>query len=441
MTTAELPADEQAERCYRRHVDLHLARNAKAYLVHGMLGMTGFRLVTAPTFVPAYLYLLSGSKLMVGLVLSAQYAGMAASSIWGATLIEHRPRVMPLIYLVGWLVRAQILGLALSALWLTGQSALAAAAAFLLLFGLLNGVQNVSFNYLTSKIIPLSRRGRLVALRNFCGGLTAAGVAWLGGRYLVGHDVFGNGYAATFFAAFVLTSIGISALSAMREPTLHDVRTPSGFLRRLCEVPGLLRADADFVRFFIARALVAFGMMAMPFYAIYAGTHVRLSGATLGYLSLAYLLAQTSSSLAWGRIADRHGYRRVFLASIALWIAATVLLLAGTALPGFVLAFCGLGVAFGGFFVSADNLVMEFGTRRDRPMLLAVSDTATYTMMAIGPICGGLLAQGVRFWLVFAIAIAVKCAAFALALRIVDPRQRRAQQEPVLPAMPGAPGD
>jgi hypothetical protein len=53
-------------------------------------------------------------------------------------------------------------------------------------------------------------------------------------------------------------------------------------------------------------------------------------------------------------------------------------------------------------------------------------------MMAIGPICGGLLAQGARFWVVFAIAIAVKCIAFALALRIVDPRQRR--------AMPGAAG-
>ncbi|PMX97279.1 MFS transporter, partial [Pseudomonas sp. GW460-13] len=85
----------------------------------------------APTFVPAYLYLLSGSKLTVGIVLSAQYAGMAASSIWGATLIEHRPRVMPLIYLVGWLVRAQILGLALSALWLSGEAALVAAGIFL----------------------------------------------------------------------------------------------------------------------------------------------------------------------------------------------------------------------------------------------------------------------------------------------------------------------
>ncbi|MGT2490072.1 hypothetical protein ACU4GD_04845 [Cupriavidus basilensis] len=208
------------------YVQQHLPRNAQAYLIHGMLGMTGFRLVTAPTFVPAYIYLLSGSKLVVGCVLSAQYAGMAMSSIWGATQIEHRQRVMPLIYLVGWLVRLQILGLGLSAFLLSGDGALTAAAVFLLLFGLFNGVQNVTFNYLTSKIIPLERRGMLSALRNFLGGLIAAAVAYLGGRFLVGGNVFGNGYATTF---------------------------PGGVRPHQ---PGHLRADAD-ARTGIARCTVA----------------------------------------------------------------------------------------------------------------------------------------------------------------------------------------
>ncbi|KDP86942.1 MFS transporter [Cupriavidus basilensis] len=415
---------ELAEHHFRAHVQQHLPRNAQAYLIHGMLGMTGFRLVTAPTFVPAYIYLLSGSKLVVGCVLSAQYAGMAMSSIWGATQIEHRQRVMPLIYLVGWLVRLQILGLGLSAFLLSGDGALTAAAVFLLLFGLFNGVQNVTFNYLTSKIIPLERRGMLSALRNFLGGLIAAAVAYLGGRFLVGGNVFGNGYATTFLAAFVLTSLGISALTRMREPVLHDVRSQSGFRQRIREVPALLRADKHYVRFFVARALVAFSMMAVPFYAIYVGSHLPLSGATLGYLSIAYLLAQTTSNLAWGRIADRYGYRLVFLGSIGLWAVSTAALLLCDGLGAFLLVFCGLGAGFGGYFLSADNFALEFGNRRDRPMLLAVSDTATYAMMACGPVLGGLLAQGVRFSLVFVAAIAVMGIAFALALRVEEPRRR-----------------
>ncbi|MDR3381848.1 MFS transporter [Cupriavidus basilensis] len=419
-----------AEDSFRAHVQQHLPRNARAYLVHGMLGMTGFRLVTAPTFVPAYIYLLSGSKLVVGCVLGAQYAGMAMSSIWGATQIEHRQRVMPLIYLVGWLVRLQILGLGLSAFLLSGDGALAAAAGFLLLFGLFNGVQNVTFNYLTSKIIPLERRGALSAFRNFLGGLIAAAVAYLGGRFLVGGNVFGNGYATTFLAAFVLTSLGISALTRMREPVLHDVRVQSGFRQRLREVPALLRADKHYVRFFVARALVAFSMMAVPFYAIYVGSHLPLSGATLGYLSIAYLLAQTTSNLVWGRLADRHGYRLVFLCSIGLWVLSTAALLLCDGLGAFLLVFCGLGASFGGYFLSADYFALEFGNRRDRPMLLAVSDTATYTMMACGPILGGMLAQGVRFSLVFVAAMVVMSIAFVLALRVEEPRRRpRPQRE------------
>ncbi|GAB7550222.1 MFS transporter [Cupriavidus sp. 8B] len=419
-----------AEHNFHAHVKQHLPRNARAYLIHGMLGMTGFRLVTAPTFVPAYIYLLSGSKLVVGCVLSAQYAGMAMSSIWGATQIEHRQRVMPLIYLVGWLVRLQILGLGLSAFLLSGDGALAAAAVFLLLFGLFNGVQNVTFNYLTSKIIPLGRRGALSALRNFLGGLIAAAVAYLGGRFLVGGNVFGNGYATTFLAAFVLTSLGISALTRMREPVLHDVRVQSGFRKRLREVPALLRADKHYVRFFVARALVAFSMMAVPFYAIYVGSHLPLSGATLGYLSIAYLLAQTTSNLIWGRLADRHGYRLVFLCSIGLWVLSTAALLLCNGLGAFLLVFCGLGASFGGYFLSADNFALEFGNRRDRPMLLAVCDTATYAMMACGPILGGMLAQGVRFSLVFVAAIVVMSIAFVLALRVEEPRRRpRPQRE------------
>ncbi|MEW6372929.1 MAG: hypothetical protein AB1584_18515 [Pseudomonadota bacterium] len=116
-------AQEQARSAaaaYDAQVERDLPRNYAANLVHGFLGVTGFRLVTAPTFVPAYIYLLSQSNLTVGLALAGQSLGMALSSIWSATLIEHRRRVMPVVFGVGWLMRAQVLGLALSGFFLEG---------------------------------------------------------------------------------------------------------------------------------------------------------------------------------------------------------------------------------------------------------------------------------------------------------------------------------
>lgn len=419
--SAEIPLTEQE---YQLQVLRNLRRNYSANLAHGMLGMTGFRLVSAPTFVPAYVFLLSGSQSAVGLALAAQFIGMAASSIWGATIIEHRRIVMPVVYTVGWLMRLQILALALSAFFLDGYAALLAACLCLALFGFFSGMQGVSFHFLMSKVIPMNKRGRLTGMRNFLGGLTAAGVAYLGGKYLVGGNFFGNGYATTFLAAFILTSLGITALTFVREPPSPEVRVALPLWQRLNDLPGLLRSDPAFTRFFVARALAALGTVAVPFYAIYAGQYIALSGATLGYLSLAFLLAQTVSNLLWGRLADIRGNRLVFLLSVGLWLIGTLQLLHAEALAAFMLAFCSLGAGFGGFQIASQNLVLEFGKRHDLPMRIAVSDTACYAMMALGPMTGGIVAQSSGFAQVFWMAIAVKTLALIAILRVHDPRFR-----------------
>ena len=413
---------QAAQAAYDAQVARDLPRNYAANLVHGFLGVTGFRLVTAPTFVPAYIYLLSQSNLTVGLALAGQSLGMALSSIWSATLIEHRRRVMPVVFGVGWLMRAQVLGLALSGFFLDGDAALAAVCVFLALFGFFWGMQAVSFNFVIAKVIPANRRGQLGGMRNFLGGLSASAVAWLGGKYLVEANAFGNGYAATFMVAFILTSIGISALSFLREPESLAVRAASSLAQRLREVPAMLRGDRQFARFFVARALAAFGMAAAPFYAIHTGQFIDLSGATLGYLSLSFLLAQTASNLLWGRIADARGYRLVFLLSVGLWLASTLALMFSSSLVCFVLAFCGLGAGLGGYQLASQNFVLEFGAHQELPMLIAVSDTASHLMMAAGPLLGGVLAHHFGFDLVFWIAIAVKAVALAAMLRMREPR-------------------
>lgn len=418
------PAPDDAALSPSEQMDRDLPRNYAAVLAHGMLGVTGFRLVNAPTFVPAYIFLLSGSKLAVGLVLAAQYIGMAMSSILGATMIEHRSKVMPVVYAVGWLMRVQILGLALSAYFLGGQAALLTAVLFLALFGFFNGIQSVTFSFLMSKVIPVSKRGRLTGMRNFLGGLTASGVAYLGGHYLVETNAWGNGYASTFLVAFVLTSIGITTMSFVREPASLAVRAQAGVWARFREVPALLRSDPNYARFFVARALAALGTVALPFYTLYAGRHIQLTGANLGYLSLAFLLAQTVSNLLWGAIADRRGYRLVFMLSIALWAASALLLAWAASLATIMLAFCGLGAGVGGYMVASQNFVLEFGMQHERPMLIAISDTASHLMMAIGPLIGGFVAQGLNLDYVIWIAVAVKALSVLAVVGVVEPRQR-----------------
>ena len=55
------------ESAYQDRVRRDLRRNYIAHLCHGLLGQTGFRLLNAPTFLPAYLFALTGGELAIGI--------------------------------------------------------------------------------------------------------------------------------------------------------------------------------------------------------------------------------------------------------------------------------------------------------------------------------------------------------------------------------------
>lgn len=421
-----------AEEQYQFEVRTNLKRNFIVHWIHGLLGQTGFRLLHAPTFVPAYIFLLSDSYLAVGAALAVQHLGAATSSIFGATLIEHRKRVLPVGLIIGILMRLQVLGLALSGLLLGPEWALFAAMIFLCLFGLFNGMQAVMFNYLLSKVIPVDLRGRLTGLRNFSAGLTAAAVAYYGGQYFIETNALGNGYASTFLVSFILTSIGLATLLFVIEPEPPEVRAPSRLASRLKELPALLREDKAFTRFFLARAAAALGTIAVPFYIIYAGQRldtsghgVDLSGATIGILSVTFLLSQTVTNLFWGFIADRAGNRLGYILSVSTWLLATVALFGAGDMWSLAMVFAGLGAGLGGFQITSQNLVMEFGPRHDLPMRIAVSNTGLSLMMALGPLLGGLVSLGYDLTMIFALAIIFKVISLSVMVLFVDePRHR-----------------
>ncbi len=414
-----------AEERFDAEVRANLARNYGAYLAHGLLGQTGFRLIQAPTFIPAYVYLLSGSDVAVGLARGFQALGSLLTPILSATLIEHRRRVLPVNLAVGAAMRVQVLGIALAGFFLRPDLSLLATWLFLGLFGLLMGMQGVAFNFLMAKVIPVKRRGILMGLRNALAGVTTAGVGVVGG-YLVEGNALGNGYASTFLVAFCLTALGLSLLLFMREPESPQVREAVRLPERLRQLPALLRSDRAFTRYFLARAVATMGRMGFPFYVLYAATKMEVSGSDLGILTGVFALASSVINLLWGAIADRRGFRIVFLSSISLWIGATLLLMLSTGFAGLAGVFLGLGAGFGGFQMSAQNLVLEFGSRRNLPMRIAVANSAAELVGAVGPVLGGLIAMLFSYMAVFWTAVAFQLLAVCIVwLWVEEPRRRR----------------
>ena len=438
---------EEAEAAYEQFVWANLPRNFAGHFIHGMLGMTGFRLFNAPTFLPAYLHMLSGSDFIVGLGQSLQQLGGVISPVIGATQIEHRKKVLPVAILMGTLMRIQILGVAVAGFILHGYPLLIAILAFLFLLGLFSGPQSVAFQLLLAKVIPISRRGRLQALRNVTGGAIAAGLAWFAGRFLIQQNVFGNGYGVTFLLAFILTSLGLTALQLlMREPEPPTIRAKSRILDRLREFPAMFSQDRGFMFFMIAQTLATAGRVAAPFYILYAGHSMQLNGKNLGLVSLAFLGADTVTNLGWGLAGDRFGFRFTFALSLIVWIGGTLLLMAAPSLvsvhlPGsgggahggvmlgaqafIFMAFFFLGAAQSGFLMSSQTMVLEFGVRDDIPMRLALTTTAQGAMNTIGPLAGGAIAATLGYEVLFGTSVGLLALALVVLLALVEePRYR-----------------
>lgn len=424
----------EADAAYDQYVEDNLKRNYAGHYVHGMLGMTGFRLVNTPTFVPAYIHSISGSDFWVGIGTSLQQLGGIVSPIIGAQQIEHRKKILPVSVLLGTLMRVQILGLAISGWFLGGPVALALALLFLFLLGVFQGPQRVAFQLLLAKVIPVRLRGRLQAWRNLTGGLIAALLSYFAGSWLVANHVWGNGYATTFFLAFVLTSLGLTALQVlMREPEPPTVRARKSLRERVKDMPSLVRDDRGFMWFMVARTLVMGSRIGQPFFVLFASATLGIDaiaqpeqfGVLLAVLSLAYMGADTISNLVWGYMADRQGFRSTFVISTALNIVGVAALLVCNSIELFAIAFFLFGAGQSGFQMATSNLVLEYGHPHDVPMRMALSNTAEGAMGALAPLLGAGL---VLVWgypvAIWATVITMTVAMIVIVAKVDEPRHR-----------------
>jgi predicted MFS family arabinose efflux permease len=211
----------------------------------------------------------------------------------------------------------------------------------------------------------------------------------------------------------------------VREPEPPDVRASASVGRRLRELPALLRSDPEFTRYFLARALATLGRMSMPFYVPFAATRFEVGGAQLGVLTLAFVMALSIANLGWGVLADRTGFRAVFIGSLVVWVGSVLLLMAMSSEAAMVGVMVGLGAGQGGFMMSSQNLVLEFGSRENLPMRIAVANSASELLGGLGTLAAGVLASVATMVAVFWTGIAFQLAAVVwVALFVRDPRHR-----------------
>ena len=136
---------------------------------------------------------------------------------------------------------------------------------------------------------------------------------------------------------------------------------------------------------------------------------------TLEWVILAYLITVTASVLVFGRLADIHGRRRIYMAGQLVFTLASL----GCGLAGSIgwLIVARVIQAIGAamiFALSPAILVAAF-PRSERGRALGLQATLTYLGMALGPGLGGLLTQHFGWPFIFYINVPVGIVMWAVA--------------------------
>ena len=121
-------------------------------------------------------------------------------------------------------------------------------------------------------------------------------------------------------------TIGIASFGMVREPPSHVTAAHRDVRDIVRRAPQILRDSRDYRLFIAARILVRSGQIAEPFYIIYATEVLGLSPGVAGVLVATWALAAALSNVVWGRVADRHGNRRLLLLAGSLMMLAPVLM-------------------------------------------------------------------------------------------------------------------
>jgi EmrB/QacA subfamily drug resistance transporter len=147
---------------------------------------------------------------------------------------------------------------------------------------------------------------------------------------------------------------------------------------------------------------------------------LHLGTSALEWVVSGYILVFASLLLAGGRLADIYGRRRLFVAGLAVFTAAS--LVAGLAGTDGVLIAARAVQGLGAALVTPTTLAIisaTFTTTRERATAVGIWSAIGALALAVGPLLGGLISQHLSWGWIFFINVPAGLATIALAAAVI----------------------
>jgi hypothetical protein len=394
-----LAEDDEGRTC--KEISAEACRETPGNFLHTLSANTlsniADRLASAKTTLPWLLLQLGAPAWMLSLLVPIRESGSMLPQILIGAAVRRRA-IRKWVWVWGGIIQGSCLAaIGWVAFALEGVAAGAAIIGLLILFSLARGACSVAYKDVLGKTIPKTRRGRLSGWISAIAGLGAMGVGLGLGSVQDGAESTGL-YVGLLAGAALLWLLAAWSFSRIVEFPGATEGGSNALIEAFAKL-AILRDDAPFRKFVIARALAMGSGLAAPFYVALARDDLGGAISLLGLFIAVEGLAGLVSSPVWGRWSDRSS-RQVFAAAcgLAAVLSIAVALWSWLSMPAtaavwfYPIAFFGLGVAHAGIRLGRKTYLVDMAEGNKRTDYVAVSNTVIGALLLVSGLLGALAA-------------------------------------------------
>jgi MFS family permease len=289
--------------------------------------------------------------------------------------------------------------------------------------GLGGGFTANPWTSMVSKIIPSEYRGTFFGTQAAVANLFISGAA-IGAGYLLSYYEAPFNFAVCFFIAVTFFTISWFALALTREPTDNEKiidEHPTPFWHGASRI---LKRDANFNWFLVARTLSQFATMGFAFYIVYALRQFQMDEITAGFLTATLTISQTVANAGMGWLGDKIGHRAMLILGAIAATLSSFLAWMAPSLAWFFPVFVLTGFANVSIWTNGMTMTVDFSGEAERPFYIGLAQTLTAPATMLAPLIGGWIADTQGFGVTFALSSILSILMLGLFVFIIkEPRK------------------
>ncbi len=403
----------------------HLRYNVTVGLTDGGLFGLALGFASFGTILPLFVASMTDSATLIGLVPAIHAAGWLLPQLFTASHTSRLRRYKRTVLMNTIHERIPFLGFAVVALLLPKiglQNGLILTFLLLTWQGLGGGFTANPWSCMISKIIPPENRGTFFGVQAAVANLFISGAAIAAGYVLNDYEAPLN-FAICFFIAAVFFTLSWIALAMTREPTDFDKVIEENPIPFWQGARNILKRDANFNWFLIARTLSQFATMGFAFYIVYALRRFQMDEVTAGFLTATLTIAQTVANAGMGWLGDKIGHRAMLIVGAGAATLSSFLAWIAPSLTWFFPIFILSGFANVSIWTNGMTMATTFSNEKERPFYIGLAQTLTAPATMIAPLLGGWIADTRGFVITFALSAILSLVMMGILIFIIkEPR-------------------